>query len=107
MAVVAFSTTTSVETASQDSTPAFGAVELIELCLYQSNLQICYALHMSPLQVNVKLHERRNEALKWELLRQGGCQETFDSIAKEVGGEECLVMSASSSAYNAKQPCKT
>ncbi|CAB1096682.1 unnamed protein product [Ectocarpus sp. CCAP 1310/34] len=35
-------------------------------------------------QVNVKLQERRNEALKWELLRQGGCQETFDSIAKEV-----------------------
>ncbi|CAM9208018.1 unnamed protein product, partial [Scytosiphon promiscuus] len=35
-------------------------------------------------QVNVKLQERRNEALKWELLRQGGCQEKFDSIAKEV-----------------------
>lgn len=42
---------------------------------------------MSPLQVNVKLHERRNEALKWELLRQGGCQETFDNIAKEVCGK--------------------
>eukprot|EP00903_Cladosiphon_okamuranus_P011997 g11266.t1 len=35
-------------------------------------------------QVNVKLQERRNEALKWELLRQGGCQEKFDNIAKEV-----------------------
>lgn len=35
----------------------------------------------------MKLHERRNEALKWELLRQGGCQEKFDSIAQEVCGE--------------------
>lgn len=35
--------------------------------------------------MNVKLQERRNEALKWELLRQGGTQEKFDSIAKEVG----------------------
>ncbi|CAM9447460.1 unnamed protein product, partial [Hapterophycus canaliculatus] len=34
--------------------------------------------------VNVKLQERRNEALKWELLRQGGCQEKFESIAQEV-----------------------
>lgn len=32
----------------------------------------------------MKLHERRNEALKWELLRQGGCQEKFDNIAEEV-----------------------
>lgn len=40
------------------------------------------------LQVNVKLQERRNEALKWELLRQGGSQEKFDDIAKEVCATE-------------------
>lgn len=39
---------------------------------------------VNTIQVNVKLQERRNEALKWELLRQGGSQEKFDSIAKEV-----------------------
>ncbi len=39
---------------------------------------------VNTIQVNVKLQERRNEALKWELLRQGGCQEKFDSIAQEV-----------------------
>lgn len=35
--------------------------------------------------MNVKLQERRNEALKWELLRQGGSQDKLEGIAKEVG----------------------
>lgn len=35
-------------------------------------------------KINVRLQERRNQALKWELLRQAGTQETFVKIAKEV-----------------------
>lgn len=45
---------------------------------------VCHDYH----QVNVKLQERRNEALKWELLRQGGSQEKFEVISKEVPTRE-------------------
>lgn len=41
-----------------------------------------------PLQVSLKLEARRNEALKWEVLRRGGSQEEIDSIADEVSAQQ-------------------